>query len=56
MLGLSRALDGFTLDINDAQLELTGRVPEAQMRLGLNWVRALMPQPRAPLDAGVAPK
>jgi hypothetical protein len=56
MLGLSRALDGFTLDINDAQVELTGRVPEAQMRLGLNWVVALMPPPRVPLDAGVAPK
>ena len=43
LLGLSRALDGFALDINDAQVELTGRVPEVQMRLGLNWVRALMP-------------
>jgi hypothetical protein len=56
MLGLSRALDDFRLDINDAQVELTGRVPEVQMRLGLNWVRALLPPPRAPLDAGVAPK
>lgn len=56
LLGLSRALDGFALDINDAQVELTGRVPEAQMRLGLNWVRALLPQPHAPLDAGAPPK
>ena len=57
MLGLSRALDGFQIDINDAQLELTGRVPEVQMRLGLNWVIALLPQrPPSPLDAGVAPK
>ncbi len=56
LLGLSRALDGFTLDINDAQVELTGRVPEAQMRLGLNWVRALLPAPRVPLDAGTAPQ
>ena len=58
LLGLSRALDGFALDIiNDAQVELTGRVPEAQMRLGLNWVRALLPpRPLSPLDAGVAPK
>jgi|SRR6185312_5495754 len=56
LLGLSRALDDFKLDINDAQLELTGRVPEPQMRLGLNWVRALLPSPRVPLDAGVAPK
>ena len=56
MLGLSRALDGFTLSINDADVELTGRIPEAQMRLGLNWVRALLPAPQAPLDAGTAPK
>jgi hypothetical protein len=62
LLGLSRALDGLALSINDAQLELTGRIPEAQMRLGLNWVRALIPQHStagtggAPLDAGTAPK
>jgi hypothetical protein len=57
MLGLSRALDGFQIDINDTQLELTGRVPEVQMRLGLNWVVALLPpRPPSPLDAGVAPK
>jgi len=57
LLGLAPALDGFTLDINDAQVELTGRVPEAQMRLGLNWVRALLPAPHAaPLDAGTPPK
>ncbi|MGZ3443997.1 MAG: hypothetical protein ACXVDD_30970 [Polyangia bacterium] len=57
LLGLSRALDGFVLDINDAQLELTGRVPEVQLRLGLNWVLALLPpRPPSPLDAGVAPK
>ncbi|HEX9101874.1 MAG TPA: hypothetical protein VF997_06705 [Polyangia bacterium] len=58
LFGLSTALDGFAIDINDAQVELTGRVPEAQVRLGLNWVRALLPPPRAhaPLDAGTAPK
>jgi hypothetical protein len=57
LLGLSRALDDFALTINDAQLELTGRVPEVQLRLALNWVRALIPQsPPSPLDAGVAPK
>ncbi len=56
LLGMASALDGFTLSINDAQVELTGRVPEAQMRLGLNWVRAILPPPHAPLDAGTAPK
>jgi hypothetical protein len=56
LLGLSRALDGLTLSINDAQLELTGRIPEAQMRLGLNWARALIPHLPVPLDAGTPPK
>jgi hypothetical protein len=56
LLGLSRALDDFQLDINDRQLDLTGRIPEVQMRLALNWVRALLPQRPSPLDAGVAPK
>ncbi|MCA1663504.1 MAG: hypothetical protein LC659_04425, partial [Myxococcales bacterium] len=57
LLGLAQALDGFTLDINDAQVELTGRVPEPQMRLALNWVRALLPAPHpAALDAGAPPK
>jgi hypothetical protein len=32
-------------------------VPEAQMRLGLNWVRALLPPPPpAALDAGTRPQ
>jgi hypothetical protein len=56
LLGLAPALDGFALDINDAQVELSGRVPEAQMRLGLSFVRALLPPPHAPLDAGTAPQ
>jgi hypothetical protein len=54
LLGLAPALDGFSLSINDAQVELTGRVPEAQMRLGLTWVTALLPHPR--VDVGGAPK
>jgi hypothetical protein len=58
LFGLSRALDGLRLDVEDAQLELTGRIPELQLRLGLNWVRALLPTapPPSPLDAGLAPK
>ncbi len=58
LLGLSRALDGLTPSINDAQVELTGRVPEAQLRLGLNWVRALIPHAPSPspLDAGARPQ
>lgn len=52
LLGLAPALDGLTLDINDANVELTGRIAEQQVRLALNWARALIPHP-APLDGGV---
>jgi hypothetical protein len=55
LLGLAPALDGIAIDTKDENVELTGRIPEPQMRLGLNWVRALIP-PRAPLDAGTAPQ
>ncbi len=55
LLGLARALDGIALETHDADVELTGRIPEAQVRLGLTWVRALIP--RAPaLDGGTAPQ
>jgi hypothetical protein len=56
LFGLARALDGFALEAHDAQVELTGRVPEPQMRLLLNWVRALIPRPSTPLDAGPTPQ
>ena len=55
LLGLSRALDGIAIDQHDADVELTGRVPEVQVRLALNWARALIPT-HAPLDAGTAPQ
>lgn len=50
LLGLSSALDGLKLSSDGAKVELAGRVPEGQMRLALNFARALVPQP-APLDA-----
>ena len=55
LIGLSQALDGLAIDINDVNVELTGRIPEMQMRLALNWARALIPS-RAPLDGGTAPE
>lgn len=55
LLGLSRALDGIAIEQKEEDVELTGRIAEVQMRLGLNWVRALLPQ-HAPLDAGTAPQ
>jgi hypothetical protein len=50
LLGLSTALDGLRVTRKEAALEIEGRVPEAQMRLALSWVRALLPTPMA-LDA-----
>lgn len=55
LLGLAHALDGLSVDTTAANVELTGRIPEPQMRLGLSWVRALIPHP-APLDAGPPPQ
>lgn len=54
LLGLARALDGIAIDSNESNVELTGRIPEAQLRLGLNWVRAFIPRAPTPLDAGSA--
>jgi hypothetical protein len=56
LLGLSRALDGFSIDAKDRDVELTGRIPEAQVRLGLNWARAALPQPPGRLDGGAPPQ
>jgi hypothetical protein len=53
LLGLAHALDGIALATHDSDVELVGRVPESSLRLALNWLRALLPQPAAaPLDAG----
>jgi hypothetical protein len=43
LLGLSTALDGLKLTTHDATLELVGQIPEAQMRLALNFAKALLP-------------
>jgi hypothetical protein len=55
LLGLAPALDGIAVEATGSNVELSGRIPEAQMRLGLNWVQVLLPR-RAPLDAGTAPQ
>jgi hypothetical protein len=51
LLGLSTALDGLKLSAHEAVVELAGTIPEAQVKLGLNFARALVPQPQ-PLDGG----
>lgn len=55
LLGLAPALDGISIDTKDNDVELTGRIPEAQVRLGLTWAAALLPRPRA-LDGGTRPQ
>jgi len=54
LLGLSPALDGLKLERDGAQLELAGRVPEAQTRLALAFARAFLPHPAEapPIDGG----
>ncbi len=55
LLGLSSALDGMHLSRKEAELEVEGRIPEAQMRLALAWVRALLPTPMSFDADGGAP-
>lgn len=63
LLGLSSALDGMAVTRRGAEIEIEGKVPEAQFRLALSWVRALLPPPpgqAAPpplaVDLGEAPR
>lgn len=61
LLGLGPALDGLMLDRSDAQLELAGRVPEAQTRLALAFARAFLPHDApalgpASIDGGASPR
>jgi hypothetical protein len=46
LLGLSTALDGMKLSRHGAELEVAGRVAEAQFRLALSWLRAAIPRPQ----------
>ena len=55
LLGLSSALDGMHLSRREGALEVEGRIPEAQMRLALSWVRAILPTPMAVDADGGAP-
>lgn len=50
LIGLSPALDGLTLSTHEAIVELQGQVAESQLRLALNFARALLPPPN-PNDA-----
>jgi hypothetical protein len=45
LLGLSKLLDDIKLEQKDATVELVGQLPEAQTRLGLTLLRALLPPP-----------
>ncbi len=58
LLGLGPALDQLALSRDGARLELAGHVPEAQLRIGLAFARALIPQPQASgdVDGGEPPR
>ena len=43
LLGLSSALDGLKATRKGADLDIEGRIPEAQFRLALSWARAAVP-------------
>jgi hypothetical protein len=47
LVGLGPALDGLALERAGATIELAGRVPEAQVRIGLAIARSLLPPPEA---------
>jgi hypothetical protein len=43
LLGLAPALDGLTIAQHDAEAEVVGRLPEAQLRIGLGFVNSILP-------------
>jgi hypothetical protein len=48
LLGLGAALDGIALQTKENEVELMGRVPEAQVRLAIHWIVPLLPHPPPP--------
>ena len=56
LLGLSSALDGMTLTTHAMEVELAGHIPEAQLKLAINWIVPLLPHPPPPLDEKPAPQ
>ncbi len=56
LLGLSSALDGITIATHAAEVELAGHIPEAQLKLAINWIVPLLPHPPPPLDEKPAPQ
>ena len=57
LLGLSTALDGIALSQNAAEVQLAGHIPEAQLKLAINFIVPLLPHPPAPpLDEKPTPQ
>jgi hypothetical protein len=44
LLGLGPMLDGLSVKRENETVEIVGQIPETQMRLALNWIKALLPQ------------
>lgn len=43
LLGLAPALDGLSIAQHEAEAEVVGRLPEAQLRIGLTFMNSLLP-------------
>ena len=54
LLGLSAALDDLKIDRKNNVIDLSGHVPEAQLRLALSFARAFLPHP--PVDEPAPPR
>jgi hypothetical protein len=56
-LGLGSALDGLSLTRHEQSVDVTGRIPEGQVRLALELARAFLPPPESrAVDGGSAPR
>lgn len=61
LLGLSTALDGIALSSHGDEIDLAGRIPEAQLQLAIRWIVPLLPHAPpppnpAPLDETAPPQ
>ena len=57
LLGLSTALDGIAMTQHAVEVQLAGHIPEAQLKLAINFIVPLLPhQPVAPLDEKPTPQ
>jgi hypothetical protein len=57
LLGLATALDGIAMSSHDDEVELAGRIAEAQLNLAIRWIVPLLPHAAPPpLDDSTRPQ